>query len=124
MSFKLYITRLLKLMGLLFILGFAAAASAQDKAANKDLEPVPEPPPLPPADAPGQDIEPTVTIEEDQDKRVESYSVNGKTYMIKVIPTKGKPYYLVDTDGDGEMESRQSDLSPNFLVPHWVLFSW
>jgi len=124
MLFKNFIKRLCQTMSLLFIVGSAVAADAQNKAPDQQLEPVPEPPPLAPADAPGQDIEPTVTIEEDKDKRVESYSVNGKTYMIKVIPSSGKPYYLVDTDGDGEMETRQGDLSPNFLVPHWVLFSW
>ena len=124
MLLKFYVWRLFRVMSLLLIVGSAVAADAQNSADGQQLEPVPEPPPLAPADAPGQDIEPTVTIEEDKDKRVESYSVNGKTYMIKVIPSSGKPYYLVDTDGDGELESRKDDLSPNFLVPHWVLFSW
>ena len=30
--------------------------------------------------------------------------------MIKVNPARGTPYYLVDTDGDGNLETRFNDL--------------
>jgi hypothetical protein len=31
---------------------------------------------------------------------------------------------MVDTDGDGNMDVRRSDLDRDMKVPQWVLFSW
>ncbi|MDH4274817.1 MAG: DUF2782 domain-containing protein, partial [Gammaproteobacteria bacterium] len=39
-------------------------------------------------------------------------------------PHKGYPYYLVDSDGDGAFETRQTELSPDMLIPRWVLFKF
>ena len=69
-------------------------------------------------------IEPEVTIIRRQDRTVEEYRINGELYMIKVTPTKGVPYYLMDTDGDGSLETQRNDLDPNILVPSWVIFRW
>ncbi len=59
-----------------------------------------------------------------EEQRVEEYRLNGRLFMIKIIPKKGPPYYLIDSDGDGVMESRQDDLDPNMPVPSWVLLRW
>lgn len=72
----------------------------------------------------GQTLEPEVTIRQKGEKRVTEYRVNGRLYMIKVKPAAGPAYYLADTDGDGELESRQSELDPGFLIPKWILFQW
>lgn len=77
----------------------------------------------PPADAAGA-TEPEVTIIQSEGKRVEEYRVNGQLYMIKVTPRKGPPYYIVDTDGDGVLETRRNDLAPDVLTPQWILFRW
>ena len=87
------------------------------------LTPV-EPPPVPQPVQSGEPLEPEVTIIQSDRGTLQEYRVNGQLYMIKVIPTKGFPYYLVDTDGDGSLETRRNDLDPGFLVPRWVLFSW
>ena len=44
--------------------------------------------------------------------------------MIKVNPAKGVSYYLVDTDGDGNLETRYNDLQSGMLIPAWVLLRW
>ena len=44
--------------------------------------------------------------------------------MIKVTPEKGFSYYLVDSDGDGRLDTRRNALEPNFLVPQWTLLRW
>jgi hypothetical protein len=44
--------------------------------------------------------------------------------MIQIIPNKGVPYFLVDTDGDGNLETRYNDLSNGIMVPAWVILSW
>ncbi|MDH3326925.1 MAG: DUF2782 domain-containing protein [Gammaproteobacteria bacterium] len=67
---------------------------------------------------------PDIRILSDKHSSIAEYRSNGRLYMIKVTPKKGPPYYLVDADGDGNMETRRNDLSPNLLIPSWVLFSW
>ena len=55
---------------------------------------------------------------------VEEYRINGRLFMIKIQPRKGPPYYLIDSDGDGVLDSRQDDLDPNMPVPSWVILRW
>ena len=80
------------------------------------------PPPLP-GTAP-DDIEPEVTIRRDERGRIEEYRINGQLYMVKITPAKGPAYYLMDTNGDGELESRRGELDPQLLVPRWAIFRW
>ncbi len=70
------------------------------------------------------DIEPSVTLKERENRIVEEYRVNNNLYMIKITPSIGAPYYLVDEDGSGDMEWNRgrSELERN--VPQWALFSW
>ncbi len=93
--------------------------------ANPDeFEPVPEPPELPDPLESGEAIEPEITIVQKEDRVVHEYRVNGRLYMVKVIPSVGPEYYLMDQDGDGRLESKMSDIYNNTTVPQWVLFSW
>lgn len=89
-----------------------------------DLEAVPEPPELPDPVASGEAIEPDVTIIQREDETIEEYRINGNLYMVKITPTVGKPYFLLDRDGDGQLESQVNDLYNDISVPQWVLFSW
>lgn len=68
--------------------------------------------------------EPEVTIIKNNEENIEEYRIYGKLYMIKVIPKVGAAYYLVDNDGDGNLETRQNSLEPNILIPMWILFKW
>ncbi|MDO9372406.1 MAG: DUF2782 domain-containing protein, partial [Gammaproteobacteria bacterium] len=54
---------------------------------------------------------------------VQEYRISGRLYMVTITPSAGLPYYLIDTDGDGQMETRQNDVRSS-KVPQWVLFSW
>lgn len=86
-------------------------------------EPVPEPPDIPPVMVDGEAIEPEVTIIEQQDKVIKEYRVNGRLYMVMVIPQVGPPYYLLDRDGDGELDFRSYD--PRMQgAPLWPLLRW
>ncbi|PIE41358.1 MAG: hypothetical protein CSA49_03870 [Gammaproteobacteria bacterium] len=64
---------------------------------------------------------PEVTIIEDGKKRMEIHQINGRVYGIKVIPKKGKPYFLVDQEGTGDFIRNNID---RMEVPEWVLISW
>jgi len=69
-------------------------------------------------------VEPEVNIIKRKDKTVSEYRLNGRLYMVKITPKVGKPYYLIDRDGDGDLETRRSDLDPVLHAPQWVIFSW
>jgi len=101
------------------LLGTAAVAQE-----NTQLEAVPEPPPLPERLQSGETIEPDVTIVRGDKQTVMEYRINGQLRAIKVIPDVGPPYYLVDANGDGTLETRNDRLGGNFLLNQWVIFSW
>ena len=65
-----------------------------------------------------------VTIKGDDDDAISEFRINGQLYMIRITPKKGLPYYLVDGDGDGNLETRWNDLAPDLLIPSWVLLRW
>lgn len=69
-----------------------------------------------------EELEPEIRIIEQGQGRVEEYRRAGSLYMIKVVPARGFPYYLVDSDGDGQLDTRRNDLDPDVVVPRWTLF--
>lgn len=85
--------------------------------------PVPEPPTIPPALISGEALEPDVTIIERKDATIREYRVNGVLYMVRIEPNTGPAYYLVDRNGDGELDFRSNDpREPG--VPQWILLRW
>lgn len=89
----------------------------------------PTPPPMPEGNsekntAEEDNLEPQVTIIRRADSTVEEYRVNGQLYMVKITPDVGPAYYLVDTDGDGSLETTRHSLDANHNIPQWILFSW
>ncbi len=90
------------------------------------LEPLPDEASLPPPTGMSDEdqMEPEVTITKRDDAVVHEYRMNGQLYMIKIIPSHGYPYYLMDADGDGLLESRYNQIDPALLVPRWMLFRW
>ena len=92
----------------------AAGASAQAK-----LEPLPEPPP--PPSMPEAD-EPAVRIPVQEADQVEEIRAGGRVVMLKVTPASGgRPYYLVDTAGNGNWMRRDA-LDDGVRVPMWPLY--
>lgn len=80
--------------------------------------PVPVPSPVT-----GEAVEPEITIREEGTQTVTEYRVNGLLYMVRIQPQLGPPYFLLDTNGDGVIDPRDS--SPlNNAIPQWLLFSW
>jgi len=70
------------------------------------------------------DIAPSVTLREHENRMVEEYRVNNQLYMVKVTPTVGAPYYLVDEDGSGDMAWHRGSGRVEQTVPQWTLMSW
>ena len=84
------------------------------------LEPLPEPPPPPPMSADG---EPVVRIPVQEGDRVEEVREGGRIVMLKVTPPHGRPYYLVDTSGNGNWMRRDA-LDDGVRVPMWPIHTW
>ncbi len=92
--------------------------------AQTDAQPLPAIPPPPPGmEAFDAALEPQVTIVKSEKDTREEFRIKGKLYMIKVTPSVGKPYYLVDRQGDGNFI--EADIAPNPVrPPMWVIHSW
>jgi len=68
--------------------------------------------------------EPDVTIIQRGQERVEEFRMNNQIYMVKITPAKGYPYYLIDTTGDGNFDTRRPQLNSKPIIPQWVLMRW
>ncbi len=103
---------------LLFTLFLGAAAFAFAQQPPK-LEPLPEPPTPPGIRDAGAD-EPRIRIAPADGDRVEEMRQNGRVIMLKVTPSHGVPYFLVDTTGSGNWMRRDS-LDQGVRVPMWTI---
>ena len=100
---------------LLFVL------AAQDPTPPEPVQEAPIPEKVV-ADEP-QDDPPTVSIRtQDNGDRVEEYRQNGRIYMVKVTPSRGPAYYLMDTDGNGKLN--RDDRDPRVAPVHWTIYEW
>ncbi len=109
------------LLAIIFTLGLVLS-SLSIQAAPVQLEPVPVILP-PPGMVQDPSLEPQITILQRGPDRVEEFRVRGKLYMVRVTPPHGTPYYLLDPMGNGQFQ-RMNEITPNLLVPLWVLFSF
>ncbi|SCZ64558.1 DUF2782 domain-containing protein [Thiohalomonas denitrificans] len=94
-----------------------AAAQEPPGGETEPPPPIPENLPMP------EGLEPEVRIQRRGEDVIEQYSVGGQVYMVKITPTAGAPYYLIDTDGDGRLETFRNDLE-NPPIVQWRLFEW
>jgi hypothetical protein len=101
----------------------AALPLAAQQAKPPELQPIPEPPPPPPGYELDPALEPQVTILKRGTDTVEEYRIGGKLYMIKVTPSSGRPYYLVDNRGDGTF-TRYDNYDSGLRPPMWVIFQF
>ena len=81
-------------------------------------------PPIPSGVDGAEELEPEVTIIKRESEVIHEYRMNGELYMVKIVPQVGFPYYLIDRDGDGQLESRYNKLEPDILVPSWMIYRW
>jgi hypothetical protein len=107
---------------LLFLLSFSALAVDEKPPKVEDDHPeVPEPP-LPVQS--GETLEPDITIIRRGKKTIQEYRRSGKLYMVKVVPDVGPPYYFLDSNGDGKLDIRRSDLNQDTSVNMWKILEW
>ena len=97
---------------MLLVLSFAALA----QTAPPKLEPLPEPPPPPPLPAGPAADEPRVRIPVQEGDQIEPVRRGGVVIAVKVTPPGGRPYFLIDTTGNGNWMRRDS-LDTGLAVP-------
>lgn len=98
-----------------------AAAAAQDAAPAKKDAAAPLPAKVKLTQDP-TDV-PAVTIRKHENgDTIEEYRENGRLTMVKVTPPNGIPYTLLDTNGDGLLDRRDSD-GPVGPV-YYTLYRW
>ncbi len=53
---------------------------------------------------------------------IEEYRVAGQLRMVKVTPSRGPTYYLIDENGDGRLDKSRGEgpVSPVY----WKLYGW
>ncbi len=73
---------------------------------------------------PPEEVPPGIVIQPRPEARAQEYRARDRVFMIRIWPAKGPPYFLVDLDGDGRLETRRSDLDPEVLTPQWVVGRW
>jgi hypothetical protein len=83
------------------------------------LEPLPEAPPPPPLRDAAVD-DPRVRIAPAEGDRVEEQRENGRVVRLRVTPPNGRPYYLIDTTGNGNWARREM-LDDGVRVPMWTI---
>lgn len=98
------------------------AAMLPSLAAAEENSTAPLPPPALVNGDPSQEQE--VVITSRSGERVREYRMHGQLFMIEIIPTKGPRYYLLDTDGDGVLETRRYNVEPDVTIPRWVILRW
>ena len=100
-----------------------ASGLVQGQGRRTDLQPLPEPPPMPQG-AVDASPEPQVTVRRSQGDVIEEFRVGGRLVMIRVTPAHGVPYVLTDSRGDGSFTHRRDSLETPPSVPMWVLFTF
>ena len=103
-----------------FIVLVAATFAAWAQPRPPKLEPLPEPPPPPPLPAGPAADEPRVRIPVQAGDKVEPVRRNGVVVAVKVTPPGGKPYFLIDTSGNGSWMRRDS-LDTGLAVPMYPI---
>jgi hypothetical protein len=106
------------------LIAVALGASAQSgerkiPAGSVPLDDAPPPPPMTQTTDPV--IEPVVTTRREGEQEITEYRVNGKLYMQRVTPKNGKPYVLLDHQGDGTFMRQDIPTDSGVRVPQWVL---
>lgn len=108
---------------------FALHVPAFAQSQPKGLQPLPDVPPPPRlSDSPTSDDpdDPTVSIRQTEEGKVEEFRTKeGRVYAIRVTPKFGKPYTLINPDGAAEPGLVQSGAMGNGLLPaSWTIFEF
>lgn len=64
---------------------------------------------------------PQITSRQQDDRQLREYRVNGHLYAIEIIPKGGTPFFLLDSDGNGNFIKSSVTSASQLKVPGWAL---
>ncbi len=73
------------------------------------------------APSPEEYDEDQIELIEGKDRLVYEYRQNGQLTMIKIVPKKGRPYYMVPLDGNQNIDGLDHEKK---LYPQWIIKEW
>lgn len=101
----------------------AQDASATEKTAEPTVKEAPVPEKIPAKQS--EDDAPSVRIRtRDNGDVVEEYREAGMVRMVKVTPTRGKPYYIMDNNGDGRLDRADAEAAGGVVPVSWIIATW
>lgn len=104
-------------------IGPAWSQTETEDAAPVDTRPAEEPLPEKILLPPPPEAAPTVTIRTvDNGDTVEEYREHGRITMVKVTPQRGPSYTLIDANGDGKLDRRDTE-GPVAPI-YWTIYEW
>lgn len=120
---KIIIGTLLTLASLGVMAQDKAAEPAAKEAPEAKVEDAPIPEKVPTKESEGAG--PTVSIRtRDNGDVVEEYRQGGMVTMVKVTPTRGKPYYIMDNNGDGRLDRADAEAAGGVVPVSWIIATW
>ena len=63
---------------------------------------------------------PQVTSRQQDDRTLREYRVNGHLFAIEIIPKGGAPFFLLDSDGNGNFIKSNVKQARQLQVPGWA----
>ena len=117
-------TRVL-LLAVLAALSLSAASQSTARPRPAGTAPLEEPPPPPLlSENETSSAEPQVSIRTEGDETIQEYRIGGKVFMQRVTPKHGRPYVLMDHNGDGTFVRNDHPTDLGLRVPQWVLLEF
>ena len=55
---------------------------------------------------------------------IEEYRVAGQLRMVKITPSRGPAYYLMDENGDGRLDKSKGAGEKDVSPVYWKLYGW
>ena len=55
---------------------------------------------------------------------IEEFRVAGQLRMVKVTPSRGPAYYLMDENGDGRLDKSKGASEKDISPVYWKLYGW
>ena len=55
---------------------------------------------------------------------IEEYRVAGQLRMVKVTPSRGPAYYLMEENGDGRLDRSKGASEKDVSPVYWKLYGW
>lgn len=54
----------------------------------------------------------------------EEYMQGGVVTMVKITPVRGKPYYIMDSNGDGRLDRADAEAAGGVVPVSWIIATW